>query len=654
MKKTAFFMVVLFLLQSVWAYAAQNPEDLQKDVETIEIAFQIGSDILRINGSDTQVETAPYVVGEGVTMVPIRVITEAFGAVVDWNEAEQSITITYSGVVMRLVVGSIEATINGQTLTMLSPPEVYNDRTMVPLRFISENFGADVSYDAATDSVLVVKESFGDAVLDNYNSILKKTDKARVGDSYYCWSMLVPKELRLTERTFDGAATYFTSDDMTIGVEIVPVVDTEGQFSLDKLGIAMKQIASASPNTFIAQNEGTQGGEPYYEVSYKDNSYQYDQRAFYKDKKIYYLWAIRDLTGDASQSAALEETRQSFEIKYAFASDTEDLSNVENGLRPFENKELGIATRIPAEWVMLQNSASNEMQFVLADDSCYGRLYINVFSKPAGETADDWAARDLETLQYIYNSEAADFTGPEPVVIGGVQGAQTKCSVTVGADGGKTHNESVYLTGGNYKYQLTFLYDDATAENSAYFSKAREMIKGFTFTEPDAATLGQLQEPEPPYADDDVVDSVVLNDNKYRLNIPTGWLRTVESGIDSFRDAEGTYAVMVVPISYAPSAYDLRLAWIRELENLYRDNDFHLEDKSPLKLDIKGMEDVQCFFYSNTTTGADPKVSISYVFVIETKNQEYYIVECSSADYFNGQRARDLFTSIVTSFGKNE
>ena len=259
MKKTAIFVALLLLVQTVCSFAAETPGELQNDIERIEIAFQIGSDILKINGNDTQVETAPYVVGEGVTMVPIRVITEAFGAVVEWNEEEQSITITYEGVEMRLVVGSIEATINGRTLTMLSPPEVYNDRTMVPLRFISENFGADVSYDGETDSVLVVKESFGDEDLDNYNSILKRTDKERVGDSYYGWSMRIPKELRLTERSFDGSSTYFTSDYVMLGVEILAVEDDEGEFSLDKLFIAMKEDASTAPNTFISQNKGTQG-----------------------------------------------------------------------------------------------------------------------------------------------------------------------------------------------------------------------------------------------------------------------------------------------------------------------------------------------------------------------------------------------------------
>lgn len=60
----------------------------------VEIAFNVGDSILKINGIETEVET-PYVTENNTTLVPLRVITEAFGAKVDWDGDTQKITLTY-------------------------------------------------------------------------------------------------------------------------------------------------------------------------------------------------------------------------------------------------------------------------------------------------------------------------------------------------------------------------------------------------------------------------------------------------------------------------------------------------------------------------------------------------------------------------------
>lgn len=125
--------------------------------EPVEISFKVGDSTLNINGEDVTVET-PYVVGEGVTLVPVRVITEAFGAAVDWDGTERKVTLTTEEKKIELWIGRIDAEMNGETLTLLSAPEILNNVTMVPLRFISEGFGAVVSYDSQTKGIRIVKE----------------------------------------------------------------------------------------------------------------------------------------------------------------------------------------------------------------------------------------------------------------------------------------------------------------------------------------------------------------------------------------------------------------------------------------------------------------------------------------------------------------
>ncbi len=132
--------------------------------DKVEISFCVGDSTLIINGEAVNVEK-PYVVGEGVTLVPVRVITEAFGAVLDWEGTTKTIILDYNGTRIILQIGNSVATINGVEKTLLSAPELTsNGFTMVPIRFISENFGADVGYDPDTKRVTVTgeKKTFAD------------------------------------------------------------------------------------------------------------------------------------------------------------------------------------------------------------------------------------------------------------------------------------------------------------------------------------------------------------------------------------------------------------------------------------------------------------------------------------------------------------
>ncbi len=126
--------------------------------EGVEISFCVGDDTLLINGEKVVVEK-PYVVGTGVTLVPVRVITESFGAHVGWEDETQKVTLTYKDKIIVIYIGNDEAEINGEKVKMLAAPELtFSGFTMVPLRFISENFGAEVGYDEVTEAITVKKE----------------------------------------------------------------------------------------------------------------------------------------------------------------------------------------------------------------------------------------------------------------------------------------------------------------------------------------------------------------------------------------------------------------------------------------------------------------------------------------------------------------
>ncbi len=99
-----------------------------------------------VNGSRVNFQTAP-VTRNDTTLVGFRAILEALGASVTWDDASQTATAEKDGTVITMTIGSTTATINGEPAEMLAAPELINDSTLIPVRFISENLGMTVDWD---------------------------------------------------------------------------------------------------------------------------------------------------------------------------------------------------------------------------------------------------------------------------------------------------------------------------------------------------------------------------------------------------------------------------------------------------------------------------------------------------------------------------
>jgi len=133
-------------------------------VETLKrLTMQIGSPIISdlAGNSPTQVmDTLPVVV-DGRTLVPIRFVAYALGAEVDWSRATDyspSLAhITLNGQTLSFPTGQITPEL--AALGMDVPAITIDDRTMVPLRFVSEFFGALVEWETATQDIGIIKDA---------------------------------------------------------------------------------------------------------------------------------------------------------------------------------------------------------------------------------------------------------------------------------------------------------------------------------------------------------------------------------------------------------------------------------------------------------------------------------------------------------------
>ena len=130
---------------------AQEPE--------LVLAMRIGSPTCVIGSEVTQVDPQSAAVSpiaeSGRTLVPIRRILEAFGGTVEWVAQSGEIRCALNGNTVELKLDSTAATVNGETVTLDVPARAKNNRTFVPVRFVSEELGLQVGYEPKNQIVVV-------------------------------------------------------------------------------------------------------------------------------------------------------------------------------------------------------------------------------------------------------------------------------------------------------------------------------------------------------------------------------------------------------------------------------------------------------------------------------------------------------------------
>lgn len=90
---------------------------------------------------------------DGRTMVPLRIISNQLGADVSYMQIDykDTITITKGDLTLKFTVGENAVLVNGKTEMLDVPPMLIDDRTMVPFRFIFEKFGLSIEYEEPTE-----------------------------------------------------------------------------------------------------------------------------------------------------------------------------------------------------------------------------------------------------------------------------------------------------------------------------------------------------------------------------------------------------------------------------------------------------------------------------------------------------------------------
>ena len=122
-------------------------------------------------------DTAPYIEND-ITMVPIRFVSETFGAQVDWNADTQTATIKDGSNVVAFTLGNKKYIANGEVKESLTEAKLVNGRTMIPLRATVEALGKKVMWYGDARMILIADSfAFTEGDIGKLQTVAKGFEK---------------------------------------------------------------------------------------------------------------------------------------------------------------------------------------------------------------------------------------------------------------------------------------------------------------------------------------------------------------------------------------------------------------------------------------------------------------------------------------------
>lgn len=136
---------------------AQLVEDTHEDYFFGSMELTLGSNQLEVDGRTITMDVAPMVESAtSRTLLPIRYIAEQAGCEVGYEASTQTVLITTpQGEEISCVVGEKAIRLDGVSIASDTPTVAYNNRTYVPVRVVSETLGMDVQWLQESESIVI-------------------------------------------------------------------------------------------------------------------------------------------------------------------------------------------------------------------------------------------------------------------------------------------------------------------------------------------------------------------------------------------------------------------------------------------------------------------------------------------------------------------
>lgn len=115
----------------------------EKSADSKTVILSIGSRQLIVGNEVVNTDVAPLIYG-GRTFVPLRVLSDIYGADCSYNATTGEVTVTKGNTCIYMTIGADTYAVNNTVHTIDAPAFIQDNRTLVPIRFIADAFGSEV------------------------------------------------------------------------------------------------------------------------------------------------------------------------------------------------------------------------------------------------------------------------------------------------------------------------------------------------------------------------------------------------------------------------------------------------------------------------------------------------------------------------------
>lgn len=135
-----------------------NSGNMQQDDTNYKYTDGSSGIDLMVNGKYIDCGNAEPVIQNGTTLVPMRPLLNAIGCSnINWDKDTKTIKCVSDDITVQMTINNDTAIVNGASVKMTAAPQIINSSTYIPARFVSENFGLNVTWNSETKTVVITQ-----------------------------------------------------------------------------------------------------------------------------------------------------------------------------------------------------------------------------------------------------------------------------------------------------------------------------------------------------------------------------------------------------------------------------------------------------------------------------------------------------------------
>ncbi|MFB9329844.1 stalk domain-containing protein [Paenibacillus aurantiacus] len=576
----------------------------------VVVQLTVGSGVVSINGATSSIQK-PYQ-ANGTTLVPLSVITKAFGAGLKL-EKNKVITLTYNKTKVMLTIGSKTVLVNGKASAIAVAPTVVNNVTMVPLRVITQAFGAAIS--TSGKNIIIVGTPAGSSAGEDKGAAGINVDagKTLVGDSYFNWSMNYPSDLTMSGQTDTGDGIMWSnvSENATV---LVKVMDADETYTKDEIRDYMMSLLPED-SVLLERKSVTVNGVLFEKIVSKTrDGWFYEFRTTQQSGRVYLIGAGMKATSREAlnkYNSILDSFKLSFD---ASNKALKDITKVKDGYVYVADLDYGLGMQIPADW-----HRDREASYPFFGNEEYAFEFV-VSSSVAGETLEQWVAKDRAKFEAKYASDYLRNISESTIKIGNGEARVLNMEYTFDKKQWTTSHD-VYYMEGNHKYLATFYYpSEKGAEGEAIFKQIASTIT--ILTKYVDANFSEIEDS----SDNTATVTKTSKKYDYSITLPETWEgieRDFESNYVEYGMDYGWFSIKVLDRNWSASDFRQAIAsYVSQDDEMKRSE---AKVRSVTNVTINGLTGFK-IIVEVPNPGEDMRPFVETYYVVE-KNGTTYVLQ---------------------------